>query len=310
MANTESMKVNRPRRPTLDLHRLEQFVAVVEWGSLTDAAAELKVTQQALSVAIKALEEQLGVTLFVRTRGMRPSPAGRRLYESAQVLLAGAHKLVPDVQAVAQERRESITVGYTPAVSSMDVFDTVGTLVPPDVLLSVERLFPSTLRTRMLAGELDLALRRGIATPEGFASHVIGHHRLAVALRSVDAARFDGTAISLRELTDETLVLWAPESRSSFSAFLLAQCRRLGFDPAAESSRFQGLDAAAAPLAHGNGYSLVATDPGIYFGGRVTVLPLREEILSPVQALWLPTTRTGAAGELIEALERRNGGAG
>lgn len=101
-------------QPPLDLHRLEQFVAVVETGSLTDAAVRLSVSQQALSVAIRALEKQVGVTLFIRGKGMRPSPAGLHLYESAQILLAAARRMVPELRAIGEAHTERLRVGYTP----------------------------------------------------------------------------------------------------------------------------------------------------------------------------------------------------
>lgn len=60
-----------------DLHA---FVTVARARSLTRAAAQLRLTQPALSYAIRALEEKLGVALFVRSpRGVAPTEAGQRL---------------------------------------------------------------------------------------------------------------------------------------------------------------------------------------------------------------------------------------
>ena len=56
---------NRPN-PQLDLRRLRQFVAVADTGSLTAAAAQLFVSQQAMSSAMRQLEKDLGVRLLER----------------------------------------------------------------------------------------------------------------------------------------------------------------------------------------------------------------------------------------------------
>ncbi len=275
---------------------------MVERRSLTEAAAELVVTQQALSVAIRGLEEHVGVQLFARSRGMRPSAAGLRLYESARVLLAGAQRMIPDVQAVANGRPEVLRIGYSPAISSLDVFGVVRDHLPSGVRLQLERLFPRALRARLESGGIDLAFRRGVTAAGGLESVVVGFDRLNVAVCSQAAPSTAPTGLHLQDLSGHPLILWAPESRSNYAAFLLAQCRRLGFEPQVEVSPFQGLDQVAAPLAMGRGYSLVAADPGAYCGGRVMVRPLLEDIRAPLQASWLPTSRTGLIGDVTRAL--------
>ncbi len=63
---------------------LQSFVRVVDSGSFSQAARELGVGQPAVSKQIAALEQRLGVRLLNRTsRGLRPTPSGTDLYESA-----------------------------------------------------------------------------------------------------------------------------------------------------------------------------------------------------------------------------------
>lgn len=64
----------------MDLNQLRGFLTVAEEGSFTKAAKRLFVTQPALSLQIKALEERLGEQLFERRgRTIRLTPAGRVL---------------------------------------------------------------------------------------------------------------------------------------------------------------------------------------------------------------------------------------
>lgn len=60
-------------------HRLLAFAAVVQEGSFERAARWLALTQSAVSQRVKLLEAELGQVLLVRSKPVRPTPAGRRL---------------------------------------------------------------------------------------------------------------------------------------------------------------------------------------------------------------------------------------
>ena len=74
----------------MDERRLRYFLAVVDEGGVTRAAAALHVAQPSLSQALRALERELGVELFHRAgRGLRLSSAGEAFAGQArQVLVA------------------------------------------------------------------------------------------------------------------------------------------------------------------------------------------------------------------------------
>lgn len=63
----------------LDLRKGEALLAVIESGSFEQAASRLRLTPSAVSQRIRALEEELGAPLLVRTRPCRPTRAGRRI---------------------------------------------------------------------------------------------------------------------------------------------------------------------------------------------------------------------------------------
>jgi DNA-binding transcriptional LysR family regulator len=66
----------------IDLNNLSAFVVVARERSFTRAAAQLGVSQSALSHTIRGLEEKLGVRLLTRsTRGVSPTEVGEKLYE-------------------------------------------------------------------------------------------------------------------------------------------------------------------------------------------------------------------------------------
>lgn len=75
----------------MELRQLEHFVAVAAERHFGNAAQDLRMSQSGLSASIRALENEFGVPLFVRsTRRVELTPAGAALLPEAQALLAGA----------------------------------------------------------------------------------------------------------------------------------------------------------------------------------------------------------------------------
>jgi len=67
------------------LAAMEAFVRVIEAGSFSGAAKQLRVGQPAVSKTIAQLEDRLGVRLLLRsTHGLTPTDAGRDFYEHAK----------------------------------------------------------------------------------------------------------------------------------------------------------------------------------------------------------------------------------
>src|SRR6476659_10700830 len=82
----------------MDTKQLAAFIAVVERRSFSQAADQLGVTQPAVSLQIRSLEKRLGLQLLDRSgRRVEPTEAGRRLYRSAQRLLALEEQLLAEL---------------------------------------------------------------------------------------------------------------------------------------------------------------------------------------------------------------------
>src|SRR5919202_680464 len=84
----------------MDTRQLVAFCAVVERKSFSQAAERLGVTQPAVSLQIRSLEQRLGRRLLDRSgRRVEPTEAGLRLYASAQRLLQLEEQLLEEVAA-------------------------------------------------------------------------------------------------------------------------------------------------------------------------------------------------------------------
>lgn len=96
----------------MDLHQLKTFVTVAREGSVTRASAILHLSQPAVSAHIKAMEEALGLTLFVRTaRGMAVTPDGERLLAKARETLAAHEALLAEASRTRGALRGKLRVG-------------------------------------------------------------------------------------------------------------------------------------------------------------------------------------------------------
>ena len=85
----------------MTLQQLAYFIAAVEHGSFSAAAQALYIAQPSLSEQIKRLENELGVTLFVRTnRQLVLTEAGQLLLPEAQRTLAAARDAADSVHGV------------------------------------------------------------------------------------------------------------------------------------------------------------------------------------------------------------------
>jgi DNA-binding transcriptional LysR family regulator len=100
---------SRRSAPSLTLAQLQSFVLVARHGSVKAAAADLEVTEAAVSVAVAALRKELGDELFVRNgRGIALTPGGRRLAALASEILGLAEQARRSVQDSPGQRRQML----------------------------------------------------------------------------------------------------------------------------------------------------------------------------------------------------------
>lgn len=103
----------------IDLRKLRAFVAAGRHCSFGRAAEELRLTQSAVSVAVRRLEADLGVRLLDRTtRSVRPTAAGERLLAVAGRLIAELDAAVSEVREDASNRRGRVVVSCLPSVAT------------------------------------------------------------------------------------------------------------------------------------------------------------------------------------------------
>ncbi len=261
----------------LDLRRLTQFMAVAEHQNLTQAAAQMFLTQQALSSAMRQLERDLGVVLFDRRgRHLALAPAGKALKDGAGPLLAAARALTAETRRVAAGAAEEFVVAHTPAVTSEEVFTLVGPVraALPQMSITARQMYPDALHQALIDGTIDVGLRRGATTPDDLAAATISYDPLRIAVRTGHPLA-ERVQIDLGDIADQTLVVWAPPGVSFYTDFLVSACRRAGFEPTLAVNKTQGTPPVTAVV--DNDYVAFVTAPrGTALAGQVQVLDLKD----------------------------------
>lgn len=102
----------------LNFHHLRYFQAVAHAGNLTRAAAQLHVSQSAVSVQIQRLEQDLGATLFHRRgRQLTLTDAGRMTLDYADTIFAVGHELTAALRVDGRPLRRVLAVGALATLS-------------------------------------------------------------------------------------------------------------------------------------------------------------------------------------------------
>ncbi|MEA2567916.1 MAG: hypothetical protein QOD49_3093 [Actinomycetota bacterium] len=216
----------------VSLRQLEYFVAVVDDGSFTTAAARLHVSQPGLSHQIQALERQLGGPLLERlSRGVRLTPAGRIALPHAQASLAHAERA-----RTAALRASGIDAGelHVGTLFSISVGILPGALriwraKYPDVQVRlVEFRRSDDLISAMEAGQADVAVG---PTPEGWAgpTREIGAEKFVVTAAAGTVLPGIPPLVRIGDLADQLWVHYTPPS--GLADILNEACDQSGIQP-------------------------------------------------------------------------------
>lgn len=193
----------------MDTRQLAAFCAVVERRSFSQAAERLGVTQPAVSLQIRSLEQRLGKQLLDRSgRRVEPTEAGLRLYASAQRLLALEEQLVEDLAG----DEEGVVTGTLEIGASTGPG---GTVVPlllcdfqeqhPDVRVRLTVSDTQSVVEQVAERQLELGIvgagrrHRGVVFEPFFRDEVV--------LACPTGHGFAGKTISLDQLKSEPLIV-------------------------------------------------------------------------------------------------------
>ena len=150
----------------MELHQIRHFAAVVDTGSFTRGALRAGVSQPALSSSVAKLEDEFGVQLLHRTRkAITPTAAGRRLLETARLVLSACDRVKSEMRAADSERPLRLGVLRTLSTAHLARLVKAFRVAMPDTTIELCDGTQDELREK-LAGRRLAACVTSAAPPE------------------------------------------------------------------------------------------------------------------------------------------------
>ena len=182
---------------------------MVERRSFSQAAEQLGVTQPAVSLQIRSLEKRLGVQLVDRSgRRVEPTEAGRRLYRSAQRLLAAEEQLLAELgEEVEGELTGRLEIGASTGPGGTVLPVALGEFqrLHPDVQVALSVSDTQRVIEQVARRELELGVVGAVRRQRGVVFEPFFRDEVVLAVPR--GHPFAGRTVTLEELKQEPIVL-------------------------------------------------------------------------------------------------------
>jgi DNA-binding transcriptional LysR family regulator len=281
----------------MELRQLQYFAAVARHRHFTRAAAELYVTQSALSQQVRRLEAELGLALLRRTsRGVELTPAGADLLRHAETVLAEVERARADMDRHAGVARGAVRVaaagGDAPRLpQALAGFHSEH----PGIQLALRQGSAAEVAALMASGGADVGVvALAGSPPAGTRATPLPPEPLRVLCAAGDPLA-GAEAVPLTALRGRPFILAEPGTALRMT--VMAACQAAGFSPVPLLE--VGDPATVRVLAHGGlGISLVPASWLELAGPAVGVAALTDAPRHTVSLL-APAAGGSAAGRLL-----------
>lgn len=284
----------------MTLNELRYIVAVARERNFRRAAEKSFVSQPALSLAIKKLEEELGVSLFERkTSEVTMTPVGERVVEQAAKVLDEAAR----IRDIAQQGSDQLT-----GALRLGVIHTIGPYLLPDLItvlsqvaprmpLEVEENTTANLEIQLRSGAVDVAI---IALPfdvPGVETLAVYDEKFMVVVPSGHAWASKQT-IAATDLSYEKVLLL--NSGHCFSNQVIEACPQLSRK--GEVLQGNSLETIRNMVASGLGITVLPCSAASqrYDNPMIKVIPFQNPV--PMRRVALATRKSFVRVEAIAAL--------
>lgn len=197
----------------MDIYQLRYFIAVVELGSFSRAAAHCHISQSALSEQIHNLEIRLGKTLLIRNhRQTVPTEIGLVLVRDAKAILAQIENTKEKIRTHGESNFGDVTFGILPTIAPFllpHFLDSFITHNPKTQMIVRECLTGQSLEL-IEAGKLDFGIVSLPVREQGFDTEILFAEEMLLAVHPQHPLSQQPT-ISPRDLHSEKFILMQEE---------------------------------------------------------------------------------------------------
>jgi LysR family hca operon transcriptional activator len=199
----------------MELRHLRYFIAVVETGSLTEAAEHrLHTSQPSLSRQIRDLEDQVGAELLSRSvHGVELTDAGRAFFDHARLALIQVDAAVEAARRAAQPARQRFALGFLTGQEMTWLPKAMHILRDelPNVAVTISSDYSPDLAEGLVRGRLDLAFLR--AEPDFDLAYQVVDQEPLVVLMPSDHPLTSRETVFPQEIVGEPFIAMAGKAK-------------------------------------------------------------------------------------------------
>lgn len=202
----------------MELRHLRYFIAVAEQLHFRHAAELLHVAQPALSQQIRQLEEEIGVTLFERSRhGVRLTPAGKAFYEKAQSILRNANEAVVEARKAERGDAGTIRIGFVSTAAITVLPEAVRKLqaAVPEAEIVLRELSAGEQIDGLYSEQIDIGFLHAKLSEHVLETMVVARDRLVLAVPG-SSELATKRRVDLKKMMSWTAIMPARHTSSGF----------------------------------------------------------------------------------------------
>ncbi|WP_337997284.1 LysR family transcriptional regulator [Oleispirillum naphthae] len=220
----------------MDLSQLRSFLAVAECLHFSRAAERVHISQPALSLQIRNLEDELGVRLFARNRRKTEiTAAGAVFRDEVSIVLAGLERAAARARQAAAGKIGSLRIGFisTAAAAVVPPLVTAFRRGYPQVELEMRHALTADQIAMLEAGEIDIGFfRLPAAPPRGIVMAVMHREPFRLFLHAGHPLEARAEA-GLADLDGQEVLVYARKNAPGFHDLLIQSIRGAGAIPSA-----------------------------------------------------------------------------
>jgi len=215
----------------MEIRQIQYFLSVVETGSFSAAADEHYISQSSLSKMIIALEKELEVSLFDRSkRKVSLTPAGEVFLEHARKLIA-TYRIMDDELDEYKTTLDSFSIAAIPVLTQYGITPLLAQFkdTHQNIRFSLDEIDGVNILQALNEHRFDLAFtRHNYLDHERYTSLEICKDKL-VLVASKNNRHANRASISLKELSNDNFIVF--DRVTDLHKLIIDECRKAGFDP-------------------------------------------------------------------------------